>query len=172
MKSFSITCRRLKSAFGILIISALATTVQAQNQTPSMEDISYALGVLFAKNLQDQGLESISTSEMAEGLSSQMTGTARLTPEQANEMVGAFMQAKQAEASAGYDAECQSFLAENASKDGIQTTASGLQYKHETVGEGESPTAASTVTVHYRGTLIDGTEFDSSYSRGEPISFP
>ena len=172
MKSFSITCRRLKSAFGILIISALATTVQAQNQTPSMEDISYALGVLFAKNLQDQGLESISTSEMAEGLSSQMTGTARLTPEQANEMVGAFMQAKQAEASAGYDAECQSFLAENVSKDGIQTTASGLQYKHETVGEGESPTAASTVTVHYRGTLIDGTEFDSSYSRGEPISFP
>ena len=172
MKSFSITCRRLKSAFGILIISALATTVQAQNQTPSMEDISYALGVLFAKNLQDQGLESISTSEMAEGLSSQMTGTARLTPEQANEMVGAFMQAKQAEASAGYDAECQSFLAQNASKDGIQTTASGLQYKHETVGEGESPTAASTVTVHYRGTLIDGTEFDSSYSRGEPISFP
>ena len=172
MKSFSITCRRLKSAFGILIISALATTVQAQNQTPSMEDISYALGVLFAKNLQDQGLESISTSEMAEGLSSQMTGTARLTPEQANEMVGAFMQAKQAEASAGYDAECQSFLAANASKDGIQTTASGLQYKHETVGEGESPTAASTVTVHYRGTLIDGTEFDSSYSRGEPISFP
>jgi FKBP-type peptidyl-prolyl cis-trans isomerase len=101
-----------------------------------------------------------------------MTGAARLTPEQANEMVGAFMQAKQAEASAGYDAECQSFLAENASKDGIQTTASGLQYKHETVGEGESPTAASTVTVHYRGTLIDGTEFDSSYSRGEPISFP
>ena len=172
MKSFSITCRRLKSAFGILIISALATTVQAQNQTPSMEDISYALGVLFAKNLQDQGLESISTSEMAEGLSSQMTGTARLTPEQANEMVGAFMQAKQAEASAGYDAECQSFLAQNASKAGIQTTASGLQYKHETVGEGESPTAASTVTVHYRGTLIDGTEFDSSYSRGEPISFP
>ena len=172
MKSFSITCRRLKSAFGILIISALVTTVQAQNQNPSMEDISYALGVLFAKNLQDQGLESISTSEMAEGLSSQMTGTARLTPEQANEMVGAFMQAKQAEASAGYDAECQSFLAQNASKDGIQTTASGLQYKHETVGEGESPTAASTVTVHYRGTLIDGTEFDSSYSRGEPISFP
>ena len=172
MKSFSITCRQLKSAFGILIISALVTSVQAQNQNPSMEDISYALGVLFAKNLQDQGLESISTAEMAEGLSSQMTGAARLTPEQANEMVGAFMQAKQAEASAGYDAECQSFLAENASKDGIQTTASGLQYKHETVGEGESPTAASTVTVHYRGTLIDGTEFDSSYSRGEPISFP
>jgi len=172
MKSLPIISQRLKKAFGIIIITMLVTNAQAQNPTPSMEEISYALGVLFAKNLQDQGLESISTTEMAEGLASQMKGEARLTPEQANEMVGEFMQAKQMEASAGYDAECKAFLVENAKKDGIQTTASGLQYIHETVGEGDSPTAASTVTVHYRGTLIDGTEFDSSYSRGEPISFP
>lgn len=172
MKSYVSISRKMKKAFGIIIISALVTNAQAQNPNPSMEDISYALGVLFAKNLQDQGLETISTAEMSEGLASQMKGDARLTPEQANEMVGEFMQSKQAEASAGYDAECQAFLAENAKKDGIQTTASGLQYRHETVGEGDAPTAASTVTVHYRGTLIDGTEFDSSYSRGEPISFP
>ena len=172
MKSYVSIRRKIKKAFGIIIISALVTNAQAQNQTPSMEDITYALGVLFAKNLQDQGLETISTAEMSEGLASQMKGDARLTPEQANQMVGEFMQAKQAEASAGYDAECQAFLAENAKKDGIQTTETGLQYRHETVGEGDAPTAASTVTVHYRGTLIDGTEFDSSYSRGEPISFP
>lgn len=172
MKSYISLSRKMKKAFGIIIISALVTNAQAQNPNPSMEDISYALGVLFAKNLQDQGLETISTAEMSDGLASQMKGDARLTPEQANEMVGEFMQSKQAEASAGYDAECQAFLAENAKKDGIQTTASGLQYRHETVGEGDAPTAASTVTVHYRGTLIDGTEFDSSYSRGEPISFP
>lgn len=172
MKSYVSISRKIKKAFGIIIISALVTNAQAQNPTPSMEDISYALGVLFAKNLQDQGLETISTAEMSEGLASQMKGDARLTPEQANQMVGEFMQAKQAEASAGYDAECQAFLAENAKKDGIQTTETGLQYRHETVGEGDAPTAASTVTVHYRGTLIDGTEFDSSYSRGEPISFP
>ncbi len=172
MKSYVSISRKIKKAFGIIIISALVTNAQAQNPTPSMEDISYALGVLFAKNLQDQGLETISTAEMSEGLASQMKGDARLTPEQANQMVGEFMQAKQAEASAGYDAECQAFLAENAKKDGIQITETGLQYRHETVGEGDAPTAASTVTVHYRGTLIDGTEFDSSYSRGEPISFP
>ncbi len=172
MKSYVSISRKIKKAFGIIIISALVTNAQAQNPTPSMEDISYALGVLFAKNLQDQGLETISTAEMSEGLASQMKGDARLTPEQANQMVGEFMQAKQVEASAGYDAECQAFLAENAKKDGIQTTETGLQYRHETVGEGDAPTAASTVTVHYRGTLIDGTEFDSSYSRGEPISFP
>lgn len=172
MKSYVSIRRKMKKVFGIIIISALVTNAQAQNPTPSMEDISYALGVLFAKNLQDQGLETISTAEMSEGLASQMKGDARLTPEQANQMVGEFMQTKQAESSAGYDAECQAFLAENAKKEGIQTTASGLQYRHETVGEGDAPTASSTVTVHYRGTLIDGTEFDSSYSRGEPISFP
>ena len=54
----------------------------------------------------------------------------------------------------------------------FEVTESGLQYNHETLGEGESPTADNTVTVHYSGTLIDGTEFDSSYKRGEPISFP
>ena len=78
----------------------------------------------------------------------------------------------QEEKSAEAKAEGEAFLAENAKKDGIEVTESGLQYNHETVGEGESPTAEDTVTVHYRGTLIDGTEFDSSYKRGEPISFP
>jgi len=64
------------------------------------------------------------------------------------------------------------FLHENASKDGVKTTASGLQYKIVKEGEGKSPKATDTVLVHYRGTLLDGTEFDSSYKRNAPISFP
>ena len=64
------------------------------------------------------------------------------------------------------------FLKENASKDGVKTTASGLQYKTLTEGTGKSPKATDTVKVHYRGTLLDGKEFDSSYKRGEPIEFP
>lgn len=64
------------------------------------------------------------------------------------------------------------FLAENAQKEGVMVTASGLQYEVLQEGMGERPSAADTVMVHYRGTLIDGTEFDSSYSRGEPTSFP
>lgn len=64
------------------------------------------------------------------------------------------------------------FLAENATKDGVKTTASGLQYKVLKEGEGKSPSATDEVEVHYRGTLLDGTEFDSSYKRGQPISFP
>ena len=66
----------------------------------------------------------------------------------------------------------QTFLKENASKPGVKTTPSGLQYKVITEGSGKSPKATDTVLVHYRGTTIDGTEFDSSYKRNEPISFP
>ena len=66
----------------------------------------------------------------------------------------------------------EAFLKENASKEGVKTTATGLQYKIVTEGTGKSPKATDTVLVHYRGTLINGTEFDSSYSRGVPATFP
>ena len=66
----------------------------------------------------------------------------------------------------------EKFLAENATKEGVQTTSSGLQYKIIKQGKGAVPTTKNTVKVHYKGTLIDGTEFDSSYSRNEPSSFP
>ena len=66
----------------------------------------------------------------------------------------------------------QAFLAENAKKPGVQQTASGLQYLIEKPGEGKAPKPTSTVKVNYRGTLLDGTEFDSSYKRNEPIEFP
>jgi FKBP-type peptidyl-prolyl cis-trans isomerase len=69
-------------------------------------------------------------------------------------------------------AKGQAFLKENATKPGVHTTPSGLQYKVTTEGHGKSPKATDTVLVHYRGTTIDGTEFDSSYKRNEPISFP
>ena len=66
----------------------------------------------------------------------------------------------------------EAFLKENANKEGVKTTASGLQYKSLKEGTGPSPKATDTVLVHYRGTLLDGTEFDSSYKRNEPIEFP
>ncbi|HSB96405.1 MAG TPA: FKBP-type peptidyl-prolyl cis-trans isomerase, partial [Spongiibacteraceae bacterium] len=69
-------------------------------------------------------------------------------------------------------AASEAYLAENAKKDGVKTTASGLQYKVETEGKGAKPKATDTVEVNYRGTLVDGTEFDSSYKRGQTVTFP
>ena len=74
--------------------------------------------------------------------------------------------------SGGKISEGEAFLAENGKRPEVTTTASGLQYEVIEMGDGAKPTASSTVKVHYRGTLLDGTVFDSSYDRGEPISFP
>jgi FKBP-type peptidyl-prolyl cis-trans isomerase FklB len=82
------------------------------------------------------------------------------------------MQAKEAEAGAKNIKAGEAFLAENAKKDGVKTTASGLQYKVVKSGSGKTPGLNDTVKVHYHGTLIDGTVFDSSVDRGEPVTFP
>lgn len=87
--------------------------------------------------------------------------------------IGYFMFTKPDPELAGNNKQAgEEFLAENAGKDGVTTTASGLQYMIITAGEGEKPTASSSVTVHYKGTTLDGKEFDSSYSRNEPATFP
>ncbi len=88
------------------------------------------------------------------------------------EKVGAQRAKEQAAASEKAAGAGKAFLAANAQKPGVKTTASGLQYRVIAEGSGKSPTAADTVTVNYRGTLVDGTEFDSSYKRGQPASFP
>jgi FKBP-type peptidyl-prolyl cis-trans isomerase FklB len=79
--------------------------------------------------------------------------------------------AKQAEVAKKNKAEGEAFLAENKKKEGVKTTPSGLQYKVIKPGKGKKPKSSDTVTVNYRGTLIDGTEFDSSYKRGQPATF-
>ena len=137
-----------------------------------MDSISYSLGIVLAANLKNQGFSDINTEELAQGFADSLSGESKLTVEDADAKIREMMMKVQEETSAEAKAEGEAFLSENAKKDGIEVTESGLQYNHETLGEGESPTAEDTVTVHYRGTLIDGTEFDSSYKRGEPISFP
>lgn len=95
-----------------------------------------------------------------------------LSATEAAEWLNTTMEAKAAEKNKNAAAKGEAFLAENATKEGVIVTESGLQYKVITMGEGEKPTAESTVKVHYHGTLIDGTVFDSSVQRGEPIEFP
>ena len=138
----------LKAATLLSLITLLAAPGRAQN-TPSMESISYALGILFAKNLQDQGLNEISTDDMAKGLAEQMDASASMTPEQANAMVGEFFQAKKEAAGAAVKSESEAFLIENAKNKAVTVTASGLQYTHLTEGEGESPTVCSAWNAQY-----------------------
>ncbi|MEY5043576.1 MAG: hypothetical protein RJA19_803 [Bacteroidota bacterium] len=160
-----------------LLIAALCAVCvspygQLRAQTPiNMTELSYAFGVLFSANLQQEGIEGIDAAALSAGFSAYAKGVATMTPEEANASVGAAIQQMREAKDAAYKASCEAFLAENKSKPGVQVTASGLQYIHLVEGKGASPSATSQVTVHYAGTLIDGTEFDSSYKRGEPITF-
>lgn len=138
-----------------------------------MEKVSYALGMNLALNLKSSGIESLDYAELAKGLETVFEGKeAELTSAEANEILQKFfgeLQEKQHSANiqAGKD-----FLADNAKKDGVVTTESGLQYEIITEGNGEKPSATDQVECHYHGTLIDGTVFDSSVERGTPATFP
>ncbi|MCH1574878.1 MAG: FKBP-type peptidyl-prolyl cis-trans isomerase [Flavobacteriales bacterium] len=162
-----------------LVLAPVAWTgcaVNGQNTpTPNMENnndsLSYALGVLFATNVQGQGITDFVPAQIAQAFSDVQAGNAVMTPEQANELVRSTMQAKEAKAGDANREAGLAFLAENKGKDGVVVTDSGLQYRVDREGDGPSPSATDKVTVHYHGTLIDGTTFDSSYDRGQPATF-
>ena len=163
----------------------MAGTSLAEDYDNDESVASYGIGYGFASNLmqQTQGLE-LDVDALAAGLSAALAGEeSELSDEQINTAIQALQQKQQAamaeqQAAQQADieatkAEGQAFLAENAENDSITVTDSGLQYEvlSETDG-GESPSADDTVRVHYHGTLMDGTVFDSSVERGEPIEFP
>jgi FKBP-type peptidyl-prolyl cis-trans isomerase FklB len=162
-----------------LVFAPLAWTgcaVNGQN-TPTTEmennndSLSYALGVLFASNVQSQGITDYVPGQIAQAFTDVQAGNAAMTPEQANELVRTTMQAKEAKAGESNLQAGLAFLEENKGKDGVVVTESGLQYRVDREGDGPSPSATDKVTVHYHGTLIDGTTFDSSYDRGQPATF-
>lgn len=161
-------------AMGLFILTGCAQSneTRAQESPDQMSELSYAFGVLFANNLMNEGVSELDTDAVARGFSDQFNGQATLTMEEVNVVLSEGMKALREAQNAEYIALCESYLAENRKKAGVQETSSGLQYEHLVEGDGAAPNASSTVTVHYRGTLIDGTEFDSSYKRGETISFP
>jgi len=164
----------------------MADEKAADAYTTEKEQHSYALGAsmgLFAQNRLDQqkdlGIEYDEAALMA-GFKDGLANTTQYTVPELQELTRASdMKLKTAQdekanaAAATNVTEGAAYLAENAKKDGVTTTTSGLQYEVLTQGEGKSPASeTSTVKVHYKGTLLDGTEFDSSYSRGEPATFP
>ena len=136
---------------------------------------SYGVGMQMGDQLK-QVFEGVSLEAAITGIQDAFNGDQlRVEADEINAAFGEIQQRLEAakQAAAGEQAEAgQAFLAENAKRAEVQVTASGLQYEVITEGSGETPSATSTVSTHYAGTLIDGTEFDSSYKRGQPAEFP
>jgi FKBP-type peptidyl-prolyl cis-trans isomerase FkpA len=169
----------LKRCGLILVALTFSINTWATDLDTDEKKLGYIIGMDIGKSLREQGTD-VDLDSLIEAISATYKGEElALTDEEAAAIRKEYVDKRQAEqtqvsAAAGADnlAEGQKFLAENKTKEGVQTTESGLQYKVLTMGEGAKPAATNTVKVHYRGTLLDGTEFDSSYARDEPISFP
>ena len=144
--------------------------------TTSAQRARYGVGRQMGEQLASNPFNGLDANAVAAGLIDVLSGKESVVSAEAiNEAfteISAELQAKAAEEGKKFAAEGEAFLAENAKKDGIFTTESGLQYEIMTEGTGELPTQASTVKTHYHGTLIDGKVFDSSVTRGMPAEFP
>jgi FKBP-type peptidyl-prolyl cis-trans isomerase len=158
-------------------VAAPATKTEAL--TNPVDKLSYSFGQNIGNSLKRQETD-INLDMIFKGIKDVLSGSTQLLTEQESmEVIRAFQQekrAKQEETRKKQGEENakvgEKFLAENKGKEGVVTLPSGLQYKVITAGKGKTPSIKDTVKTHYRGTLIDGTEFDSSYSRGEPAVFP
>ncbi|KAF0182763.1 MAG: FKBP-type peptidyl-prolyl cis-trans isomerase FklB [Nitrospirae bacterium] len=173
----------MKRLLGIILIVAIAAVpaVAAEKGKPKTvkEKLGYSVGYVTGMNMKQDGLD-ISAEQLSRGIRDGYLGKKGAMTE--DEMKGALdeyqkvLVAKQAEAmkltAEKNKKEGVAYLAENGKKEGVVTTASGLQYKVITPGAGKQPKESDSVKVHYRGTTLDGTEFDSSIRRGEPATFP
>jgi len=140
--------------------------------TEEIKAVSYCVGMSIAGSLMQQDLDGISPEVLAEAIADAFEGKEpKYTPEMANTIIQNYLQ-NAGEAKFGQNRELgEAFLHENKTKTGIHTTDSGLQYEVITPGDGAKPAATDTVSVHYHGTLIDGTVFDSSVERNQPATF-
>jgi FKBP-type peptidyl-prolyl cis-trans isomerase FklB len=162
-----------------LIASLLATPALANEPSTDLEKLSYSLGIILGERIQND-FGDLDPNFVLEGLKdSKDPNSWKLDRPAINQAVQdaqtriRAQQEQQVEAMAEANLKSgEAFLAENAKKDGVTVTASGLQYRVITEGAGDAPKATDTVKVHYEGRLISGDVFDSSIARGEPVSFP
>ena len=163
-----------------ILMIMLSTVVYAEESFKTEEEkIGYAIGMNIGINMKRQKVE-VDAEQLAAGLKAAFSSSETLlSEEEMGQILMAYQQemqqkqqAEMATAAAGNTKAAADFLTANSKLEGVKTLDSGLQYKVLATGAGASPKAESKVEVHYRGTLIDGTEFDSSYKRGTPASFP
>ncbi len=167
----------------IVVSMVLSANMVIAGETVKLETqrdkVSYSIGMDIGNNLKRQSID-VDPELLSRGVRDVLSGGKLLmTEEQFRSTMTGFrkeMMAKQQSQLKGLgeknSREGTAFLAENGKKEGVKTLPSGLQYKVQKEGDGDVPKLTDTVTVHYKGTLIDGTEFDSSYARGKPASFP
>ena len=170
---YSLKISEMKKIILSLILIMGITSINAQNLNTEMEKVSYSLGVNVAKSVKNQGLTSIDSKAIAQAFTDVFEGNELKISEQESNLILQDYFGKLAKEAQSTNVEAgQKFLAENAKRDGVTTTSTGLQYEVLAEGSGDSPKETDKVTVHYHGTLIDGTIFDSSVERGQPATFP
>ncbi|PYI90916.1 MAG: hypothetical protein DME97_15380 [Verrucomicrobia bacterium] len=170
--------KRLIICLGAVCIASIGLAQDKAQLKDQKDKASYSIGYDIGETFKKQNVE-LNPDTLFGGLKDALAGKeALLTKEEREKTLQAFQKemmekqiAASKEAATKNAAEGEKFLAENKKKEGVKTTASGLQYKALKEGAGPSPKETDTVVTNYRGTLIDGTEFDSSYKRNEPATF-
>jgi FKBP-type peptidyl-prolyl cis-trans isomerase FklB len=183
---------RCIAIFSLGLLTIQVSAEETQEPLSKADKLGYSIGYNIANSLKQQGIE-INQELLLKGIADVFSGKKPLLSKQeVKQILNAFRKEriakmqearKQQESPAKMQkarkqqakknmAQGEAFLAKNAKKEGVVTLPSGLQYKVTRPGTGDTPKSTDKVTTHYRGTLIDGTEFDSSYARGEPATFP
>ncbi len=158
---------QLAAAACVMLLASHAMAGEKQELKTQKDKLGYAIGLNLGKNLKKNAAD-VDLNVLMQGIRDGYSGGKELmNDEQIRETFAAFQQERVEKTKK----EGEDFLAANKKKDGVITLASGLQYKIIKNGSGKTPKATESVTVNYRGTLIDGTEFDSSYKRGQPATF-
>ena len=138
-----------------------------------MDKLSYSWGLLMGSQLKVMGVVNLNPDDFCNGVKAIFEGTKpEIEISEAQQIINEYLQELQKKAEAQAREAGEAFLAENAKKEGVKVTSTGLQYIVDKEGTGAQPTAEDEVTVHYTGKLLDGTVFDSSVNRGEPATFP
>lgn len=159
----------------IMLASCGKSSIQNAKMNSVEDSVSYAFGIVNYNALMTDSLV-LDPALVAKAMMDGEEGKSAMTDEEARNIIMGFINKRELEKNkatyGSYISENEAFLAKNKEKSGVMVTPSGLQYEVIKMGEGPKPTAENTVKVHYVGTLMDGTEFDSSVAKGEPVTFP
>ena len=166
----------IKIALVVSVISSCQNLTQQKfnfNEANELEKVSYSIGINVATSIKSEGLDSINSFYISKGFQDVFENKdLAINIEESNKIIGEYFNKKQDAKNQRLAIDSKIFLEQNKQKDGVMTTESGLQYLILSEGRGNNPTLNDNVTVHYHGTLIDGTIFDSSVDRNQPATFP